>query len=213
MKGWGKRIEEESLDSLIGRIDIPANRTDIYLDKQDVEILSLVRQGIWQTRKLRKEMNIGQNKLLKKLKKLKLNGILTNKWSLYNVGLTERATLRVSDLTYIGLIDAWSRELPEVFIHYCGRKDQFVIVNLPIGDSTRLMNCLRELQWNVTILPLTSGVYGDWGFPYHLWNVDNQEWDAPHLEIKEWLESLHVHPEKVWVDLPEGSSEHVLARI
>jgi hypothetical protein len=121
--------------------------------------------------------------------------------------------LRVSDLKYGGLIDAWSRELPEVFIHYCGRKDQFVILNLPNGDSTRLMNSLRELQWNVTILPLTSGVYGDWGFPYHLWNVENQGWNTPHLHINEWLNSLHTKPKKIWVELPNDSSEQVLAQV
>jgi hypothetical protein len=213
MKGWGKRIEEESLDSLIDRIDVPANRTDVYLDKQDIEILALVSQRVYTTRILREELGIGQNKLLKKLRKLKSRGLLTKKWSVVNIGLTERIALRVSNAKYSNFVDAWSRELPKVYIHYCGRKDQLITLDLPIGNSFRLLNTLRELQWNVEALPLTRGVYGDWTFPYELWDVENQGWNAPQEKIDEWLESLLITPRKLLVDFPESSNEQMLTHV
>ena len=55
MESRGHRIQAESLDQLVERIDYPAKVTDHYLDSIDIEILELAHQGISSTRALRKE--------------------------------------------------------------------------------------------------------------------------------------------------------------
>ncbi|TFH01171.1 MAG: Lrp/AsnC family transcriptional regulator, partial [Candidatus Thorarchaeota archaeon] len=49
LEGWGHRIQEESLDQLVERIDYPAKTTDSYIDLLDMQILELMQQGIGST--------------------------------------------------------------------------------------------------------------------------------------------------------------------
>ena len=190
MQGWGHRIKEESIDQLIDHIDYPARTTDYYLDALDIRILELVRQGLTSIRVLRKELAIGQNKLLKRLKKLKAEGLIRRDWAVYNIGLVERVALRATDEKTASLLDAWSRELPRVFLRYEKNRHLLMIVDLPIGGSTKMMDTLRLLKWPVAISPLSSAIWGHWQFPGEFWDVEHQRWRAQRKDMENWLSVL-----------------------
>ncbi len=190
MQGWGHRIKEESIDQLIENIDYPARTTDCYLDSFDINILDSVQQGLTSTRGLRKELSIGQNKLLKHLKKLKTEGLIRRDWGIFNIGLVERLALRATDARTASLLDAWSRELPRVFLRYEQNRHLLMIVELPLGGSTRMMDTLRLLKWPVTISPLSSAIWGHWQLPKPFWDVEHQRWRAQRDDVEFWLSVL-----------------------
>ena len=196
LEGWGHRIQEESLDQLVDRIDYPAKSTDSYLDKLDLQILELTQQGIASTRALRKNLALGQTKLSNRVKKLRSEGLIRKIWDVYNIGLVERVALRATDRKTAGLLDAWSRELPKAFLRFEENRSLLMVTELPMGGSTRLMDALRTLKWPVTVSPIGSGVWGQWVFPKNSWDVERQNWNAAKLKIATWLNQLVMECEK-----------------
>jgi hypothetical protein len=195
MEGWGHRIKEESLDKIVDCIDYPSKTTDAYLDSLDIQILGHIHNGISSTRSLRKNLSIGQNKLVHRIKRLRNEDLVHKVWSVYNIGLVERVSLRATDRRTASILDAWARDLPRVFLHYAQKRTLLMITELPAGGSAKLMNVLRSLKWPVTISPLGSGVWGRWDFPSHLWSTEKQGWQAPHREIDAWLNRLSIECE------------------
>ncbi|TFH04860.1 MAG: AsnC family transcriptional regulator [Candidatus Thorarchaeota archaeon] len=190
MESWGHRIQAESLDQLVERIDYPAKVTDHYLDSIDIEILELAHQGISSTRALRKKLSIGQTNLSNRVQKLRAEELIRKIWSVYNIGLVERVALRTTDRKTSGMLDVWSRELPRGFLRYEENRSLLTVVELPLGGSIKLMDALRKLKWPVSISPIGSGVWGQWNFPKQLWDVDKQRWTSPRPEIISWLDQL-----------------------
>jgi DNA-binding MarR family transcriptional regulator len=191
LQGWGSRIEREGLQNAYERLDKPAITTDVHLDGNDMKIMASVHNVRTKARDLRKELAIGQNKLFSHLKKLRTNGLIVQWWNVYNIGLVEWIAIQ-APAKHAQMIDVWARELPRVFIRYDKKRNLFMLVNLPKGDSVELMKTLVALEWNrfLTILPLDLGIWGHWGFPFHLWNVERQTWQAPVKEIEQWMISL-----------------------
>ncbi|MFW9869166.1 MAG: hypothetical protein ACFFFO_06285 [Candidatus Thorarchaeota archaeon] len=209
MQGWGHRIKEESIDQLVERIDYPARTTDYYLDSLDIRILDLVRQGFTSTRAIRKELAVGQNKLVNRLKKLRTEGLIRRDWSVMNIGLVERVALRATDERTANLLDVWSRELPRVFLRYEKIRNLLMIVELPLGGSTKMMDTLRLLKWPVTISPLSSAIWGHWEFPRQFWDVEHQRWMAQKEDLRTWLEFLRKECEEMVSKELESQSEFV----
>jgi DNA-binding Lrp family transcriptional regulator len=190
MQGWGHRIKEESIDHLIEPIDYPARTTDHYIDSLDIKIMDIIRLGMTSTKILRKELAVGQNKLLLRLKKLKAEGLIRRDWGVYNIGLVERVALRATDKRTASLLDAWSRELPRVYLRYEKNRHLLMVVELPLGGATKMMDTLRILKWPVTISPLSSAIWGHWQFPGQFWDVERQRWRAQGASEGTWLSSL-----------------------
>ncbi|TFH08623.1 MAG: winged helix-turn-helix domain-containing protein [Candidatus Thorarchaeota archaeon] len=195
MESWGHRIQAEFLHQLVERIDYPAKTTDHYLDPIDMEILELAHKGIASTRTLRKKLSIGQTKLSNRVRKLRAEELIRKVWAVYNIGLVERVALRVTDKETSRMLDAWSRELPRGYLRYEENRNLLLMIELPSGGSTKLMDVLRKLKWPVTISPIGSGVWGQWDFPKHLWDIDKQRWTSPRPKVISWLNKLVIECE------------------
>lgn len=196
MESWGHRIKRESLHHLIDRIDCPAKPTDHYLDAIDLEILDSIHNGITSTRELRKNLAIGQTKLMRRIQKLKSEELIRKGWGVYNIGLVERVALRMTDKETSSMVDMWSRELPRGYLRYEENRSLLAMIELPIGGSSKLMDALRKLKWAVSVSVIGSGVWGQWEFPRNLWNITKQRWDAPRSELDSWLNTLIIECEE-----------------
>jgi DNA-binding Lrp family transcriptional regulator len=212
MEGWGHRIQEESLDQLIERIDYPAKSTDAYLDLLDLQILKLAHSGIFSTRALRKNLAISQSNLSERMKKLRSENLLQKTWEVNNIGLVERVALRATDKKTSGLLDAWSRELPRAFPRFEENRNLLLMAELPIGGSTRMMNSLRTLKWPVSVSPIGSAVWGRWEFPMNYWDVDRQGWIAPRARIDSWLNQISSQCENPTVSTTKARRHSILTR-
>ncbi len=188
MLGWGQRIQDESLDNLVERIDAPAHTTDEYIDDIDMRILGYVHRGIFSTRALRSKLAIGQNQLSRGFKRLRSAGLIRKSWNVNNIGLRERVALKASDRRVGRILDVWSRELPWVNLRYGKRRDLLMIADLPIGGSAKMMDTIRALKWPLIVSPLGSGIGGNWRFPEHLWNVERQRWQSAKEDIELWMD-------------------------
>ncbi|MHA1613457.1 MAG: hypothetical protein ACTSYJ_01355, partial [Candidatus Thorarchaeota archaeon] len=156
---------------------------------------------------LRKELSVGQTKLLKRLKKLKSEGLIRKDWAVYNIGLVEKIALRATDRKTSSLLDAWSRELPRTFLRFEKNRNLLMIVELPIGGSTKMMDTLRLLKWPITISPLSSGIWGHWKFPSRFWDVEHQRWRTQIDEITPWLNTLVEECENLAVETGSSQSD------
>jgi DNA-binding Lrp family transcriptional regulator len=190
MEGWGHRIQEESLDQIIDRIDYPAKPSYAYLDSLDLQILELAHSGITSTRALRKTLAISQSALSERLKMLKLERLLQKTWNVNNIGLVERVALRAMDKKTSGLLDTWSRELPRAFLRFEENRNLLLMAELPIGGSTRMMDTIRTLKWPVSVSPISSGVWGQWEFPKRYWDIERQGWLAVRDPAESWLDYI-----------------------
>jgi DNA-binding Lrp family transcriptional regulator len=195
MEGWGHRIKEESLDKVVDCIDFPSKATDTYLDSLDIQILGHIHDGITSTRALRTNLSIGQNKLVRRIKRLRDEDLIRRVWSVFNIGLVERVSLRATDKRTASILDAWARDLPRVYLHYAQKRTLLMITELPAGGSAKMMTVLRSLKWPVTISSLGSGVWGQWDFPSHHWSTEKQCWQSPQHEIDSWLNRLAIECE------------------
>jgi len=211
MRGWGHRITEESLHHLVEHIDLPAKTTDIYLDSLDMEILALVQDGITSSRALRKRLSVGQTKLTTRIKKLRSEGLIHHVWNVQNIGLVERVAIRASDRNTADILDTWARELPRAFLRYEENRNLLMMTDLPAGGSTQLMDTLRSLRWPVSVSPLSSGIWGQWQFPYSLWDVEKQCWLAPKDEITAWICRVAEECENL-TESPYSSRNHTISR-
>ena len=212
MQGWGHRIKEESIDQLIEPVDYPARTTDHYIDSLDISIMDLIRRGIISTRLLRKELAIGQNKLLQRIKELRLEGLIRREWDVFNIGLIERVALRATDKRTASLLDAWSRELPRVFLRYERNRHLLMIVELPLGGANKMMDTLRLLKWQVSISPLSSAIWGHWQFPKQFWDVERQRWRTQEEQVNIWLCQLKEECESLHSEEREPESEDTLSQ-
>jgi len=212
MRGWGHRITEESLHHLVERIDLPAKKTDVYLDSLDMEILALVQEGITSSRTLRKRLSVGQTKLSTRIKRLRSEGLIHHIWSVQNIGLVERVAIRANVRNTADILDTWARELPRAFLRYEENRNLLMMTDLPAGGSTQLMDTLRSLGWPVTVSPLSSGIWGHWQFPFSLWDVENQSWQAPRDEIAAWLERVVEQSESLTVESSSSSRNRAISR-
>lgn len=200
MRGWGHRITNESLFQLVERIDLPAKTTDAYLDDLDMSIIALIQEGTTSTRALRNELSIGQTKLSTHLKKLRAEDLIRNIWSVQNIGLVERVAIRATDRKMADILDTWSRELPRAYLRYEENRNLLMMTDLPAGGSNKLMEVIHSLKWPVTVSPLSSGTWGHWQFPEHLWDVEHQSWLASKDEIVSWLKMLVEESENLAVE-------------
>jgi hypothetical protein len=212
MKGWGYRITEEALHHLVERIDSPAKTADIYLDSLDMEILALVQDGVTSSRALRKTLSVGQTKLLTRLKRLRLEGLIRHVWDVQNIGLVERVAIRANDRNTADILDTWARELPRSFLRYEENRNLLMMTDLPAGGSTQLMDTLRSLKWPVTVSPLSSGIWGHWQFPHHLWDVERQCWRSPRDEVTAWLDRVAEKSENLTAEAPSSAYDHAISR-
>jgi DNA-binding Lrp family transcriptional regulator len=195
MEGWGHRIREESLDDVVDCIDFPSKTTDAYLDSTDIQILGHIHDGITSIRALRTNLSIGQNKLVRRIKRLRDEDLIRRVWSVFNIGLVERVSLRATDKRTASILDVWARDLPRAYLHYAQKRTLLMITELPAGGSAKMMSVLRSLKWPVTISPLGSGVWGQWDFPSRHWSAEKQCWQSPQHEIDSWLNRLAIECE------------------
>ena len=135
MQGWGQRIQDESLDEIVEKVDTPAQMTDMYLDELDLKILECVSREITSSRSLRNELRVGQNRLANRLVELRRNGLIRRNWNAHNIGLVESVAIRTSDRKTAQILDVWSRELPKSFLRYGELRDLLMIMELPAGGS------------------------------------------------------------------------------
>ncbi|MDH4212773.1 MAG: winged helix-turn-helix transcriptional regulator [Candidatus Thorarchaeota archaeon] len=205
MRGWGHKITEESLHHVVERIDLPAKTTDAYLDSIDMEILALVNNRITSSRALRKRLAIGQAKLSSRIKKLRSEDLIRRVWNVQNLGLVERVAIRANDRDTASILDTWARELPHAFLRYEENRKLLMMTDLPAGGSTQLMDTLRSLKWAVIVSPLSSGIWGQWQFPFSLWDVESQCWQSPKDEIATWLGRVGEECENLAVEAPHSS--------
>jgi DNA-binding Lrp family transcriptional regulator len=206
MQGWGQRIQNESLDEVVERIDTPAHMTDMYLDELNLKILECVSREITSSRALRNELRVGQNRLADRLVELRHNGLIRTNWNAHNIGLVESVAVRTSDRKTAQFLDVWSRELPKAFLRYGQLRDLLMIIELPTGGSSRLMETIRDLGWHASVSLLGGSIWGQWSFPVNLWNVEHQRWDAPIERIDSWLVQLDHELE---VEVKEAPESHV----
>jgi DNA-binding Lrp family transcriptional regulator len=209
MEGWGQRIQDESLDKVMERIDTPAHTTDEYLDEVDVRILGFIHRGIFSARALRSRLAIGQNLLARGFKRLRSAGLIRKFWDVKNIGLVERIALKAADRRVAQILDVWSRELPRVNLRYGERRDLLMIAQLPMGGSAKMMDTIRALKWPLIVSPLGSGIGGSWQFPEHLWDVERQRWQAERDGIALWMDQLHEECETTVPDLPDAQKGRV----
>ncbi len=212
MRGWGHRIQKESLDQLVERIDMPAKTTDVYLDSLDMSIIAKIQNGITSTRAMRNELSIGQTNLSTRMKKLRSDGLIRSIWSVHNIGLVERVAIRATDRKTANILDTWSRELPGAFLRYEENRNLLMMTDLPAGGSTRLMETLRSLRWPVTVSPLSSGIWGHWQYPESMWDVERQGWQSPKNEINSWLNQLVEESENLTVETSSSSRSPPVSR-
>jgi DNA-binding Lrp family transcriptional regulator len=212
MEGWGHRIQEESLDQLIERIDYPAKASNAYIDLIDLQILEFAHSGIFSTRALRKSLAISQSKLSERMKTLRNESLLQKTWNVNNIGLVERVALRATDKKTSGLLDAWSRELPRAYLRFEENRNLLLMAELPIGGSTRMMDVLRTLKWPVSVSPLGSGVWGHWVFPKNYWDIEHQGWMAHRSRIDSWLNQISSQCENPTVPTTNARRRSILTR-
>ncbi|MDF1540304.1 MAG: hypothetical protein P1Q69_15525, partial [Candidatus Thorarchaeota archaeon] len=193
LHGWGHRILNEGLQDAFERIDIPAKRTESYLDDNDMHLLSLVLKGTTATREQREHLGIGQKRFLSKRKQLEKEGLIQPVWNIHNVGLSEHTTLW-TDKNHARTVEIWARELPRTFIRYDKRSNLMLEVNLPRNGAIDLLKCIHNLEWHthIDVSVLNTSLWGNWDLPKHLWNIERQSWDFPESSVAIWLDGLHI---------------------
>lgn len=193
LRGWGHRLLSEGLQDAFERIDVPAKRTEVYLDDYDIHLLSLVQKGTTTTREQRELLGIGQKRFLSKRKQLEQEGLIQPVWNIHNVGLSEHTTLW-TDANHARTVEIWARELPRTFIRYDQRRNLMLEVNLPRNGAMNLLKCIRDLEWHthMEVSMLNTSIWGNWDLPKHLWDVERQSWNFPESSVAIWLDGLHI---------------------
>ena len=185
-----RRIKLEDLASAIPRVDTPLPEAIPQLDELDMRIFDCIRRGIVSSVEIRKSLSVGQNKLLRRLKNLRANGVLQETWEIHNIGLVEHVVIHSSEKDTAKAIAGWSRRLPRCVISFSKKGELLLMANLPIGGSYGLASALEEMSSDIQVGDLSTKLYGSWGFPQNLWDYEFNKWKCPEKKLDEWISEL-----------------------
>ncbi|MCF2138276.1 MAG: winged helix-turn-helix transcriptional regulator [Candidatus Thorarchaeota archaeon] len=181
---------DPSLTSYLEMITYFRSRPQIRLIELDLQILNAVQSGISGVARIRQAVKSGQNIVIKRLRLLKRHGLIIRFSELHNVGLVERIVLQTEDRTAVHQLAYLSFRLPVATLSLSSENQLTVVLDLPAGDSTRLLRVIDSLDADIFTALLGEPLYGGWKIPLHLWNTSLQMWDSPVNQIRSWLDQL-----------------------
>ncbi len=187
-----RKIYNDQLGSAFPRVDYPALRTELHLDRIDMQILGQVRHGNSSIAKVRTALHIGQQKAASKLKRMRNARLILSTWEIHNIGLDESVIAVTDDKRTAESITAWAQRLPRSIVSFDENRKLCLVTQLPSGGSFGMARALSSLSERVTVDMLGMKIYGVWGFPTSLWNVSEQRWRAPDDGLGEWFEKLNA---------------------
>jgi DNA-binding Lrp family transcriptional regulator len=187
-----RKVYNEQLGSVFPRIDHPASRTQIHLDRLDMQILDQIRNGSSSIAKVRTALHIGQQRAARKLKRMREAGLILSTWEIHNIGLNESVIAVTDDKRTAESIAAWTQRLPRSIVSFDENRKLCLVTQLPSGGSFGMAKALSSLSGRVTVDILGMKIYGAWGFPTSLWDVSGQRWWAPEDGLREWFERMNA---------------------
>ncbi len=187
-----RKVYNDELGSAFPRIDHPTSRTQIHLDRLDLQILGQVRHGSSSIAKVRTALHIGQQRAAKKLKRMREAGLILSTWEIHNIGLDESVIVVTDDKRTAESITAWTQRLPRSIVSFDENRRLCLVMQLLSGGSFGMARALSSLSGRVTVDMLGIKIYGAWGFPTSLWNVSEQRWRTPDDGLREWFEKLNA---------------------
>lgn len=185
-----RRIFDSGLAHVIDRLDSPANRTRMLLDKIDMQILKMIRNGTTSVPKVRSALQIGQQKTVERIRWLREERLIDTTWEVHNVGLNEPVIVTSNDVTTGEAISAWSQRLPRAIVSFDVSRNFTLLSQLPRGGAYSLTKAMSFLAHKVDVGVLDEKIYGGWGFPTHLWDAKQQGWLCPKQDIEKWLDNI-----------------------
>ncbi len=160
------------------------------LDRLDIEIMDAIRRLVPSIAAIRADVQASQNKVARKVRKLRELGVITTRWEMHNIGLIEGCILRARESAAVSALLSWTKFLPRSIVSLDGEGGLFVSSYLPMGGGYGAIRAAKGLGPNVTTDLVGDYVYGGWGFPAELWDKDRQLWTEPSERIMDWAESL-----------------------
>jgi len=185
-----RRIYDGGLAHVIDHIDSPANRTRMCLDKIDMQILEMMRHGNRSIPKIRSELQIGQQKTVERIRRLREGGLVETTWEVHNIGLNEAVVVSSTDANIGESIAAWSQRLPRAIVSFDVNRNLTLIAQLPRGGAFGLTKATSFFAHKVDVGVLDEKIYGGWGFPTQLWDDKRQGWMCPKQSIENWLQRI-----------------------
>ena len=184
------KIYTEQLAGVFPRIDYARKYLDIEIDDTDIQILELFWKQHTTLSQIRERIEIGRQNALKRVKRLRENGIINTIWEVHNIGLNENALVAADDEDTGRTIAAWTQNLPRSIISFDEKDRLSLIVNLPIGGCCGMANALRVLPHPVKMMQLGMTRAGSWQFPTEYWDTETQSWSFPRHKMDEWFDLI-----------------------
>jgi DNA-binding Lrp family transcriptional regulator len=187
-----RKVYNDELGSAFPRVDYPASRTEIHLDRLDMQIFDHIRHGSSSIAKVRTALHIGQQRAAGKLKRMREAGLILSTWEIHNIGLNESAIAVTDDKRTAESITAWTQRFPRSIVSFDESRKLCLVTQLPSGGSFGMARALSSLSGRVTVEMLGMKIYGAWGFPTNLWDANGQRWRAPEDGLREWFEKMNA---------------------
>lgn len=185
-----RKIHGDRLAHAFPRVDKPPSRTKLELDWLDIRILDEVRQGKSSVSKVRNALRVGQDKVARRLKRLRDEELIVTTWEVHHVGLDEYMFISTDSKEVGESIAGWAQTLPRSIISFDVDRRLSMTSQLPTGGSYGMANALETQSHSISIGLLGMRHYGGWGLPIGLWDSDSQRWMFPAKEVQDWFESL-----------------------
>ncbi|MBD3408051.1 MAG: hypothetical protein GF411_18165 [Candidatus Lokiarchaeota archaeon] len=185
-----KKIIEHKWASSFPKIDTPYSRTKIPLDELDLKILDASRLGITAIGDIRELLQVGQERIANKRKKLVEEKLLIHTYEVHNVGLVEHVFVSCDNQDIALALTGWIQRLPRSIAAFGINNRLFLQIRLPKGGSHAFARLLGDYRQHARLGLLDEKHQGDWGFPIHLWDEEKQDWNCPSDHIETWLERI-----------------------
>ncbi len=185
-----RKIYNDELADVIPRIDERSNRTNLYLDELDMRIFNLAQKGITSISRVRDRLRMAQETVAHRLKRLKNDGLIDNRYSAQNIGLIEKALIMTEDERTGEAMAAWAQRLPQAIISFTREGTLYSQLWLPVGGGYGAMWALDVLPIRVTAGLLSLPAVFNYWIPHRLWDVDNQSWRHSSEALEKWFTSL-----------------------
>lgn len=173
-----RKIHRESLAGIIPQSLEELVATDKKISGLELQVLQKITEGTTRLVDIRRELQLGQEKVSRAYRLLKDEKIVVERFVLSNIGLYESAVVITKQEDMGDAISAWAQTLPDTRLRRWIRRGLFMHLNLPQGGSQGLFEAIRRLSNTIFASTVFTRFNAPVKIPVESWDQDTQHWQS-----------------------------------
>ncbi|MHA1247379.1 MAG: hypothetical protein ACTSPE_08655 [Candidatus Thorarchaeota archaeon] len=187
------RIRRNKLAEVMPKIETPHQRVDAHVTNFDLQVAQSVLDGAVTIDKVRARLRAGQARVAGAVHKLREGNVISTRYGLNSVGLSEKVVVLSPNPEDAAAISAWAATLPYVKVERNIEGAMVAELRLPPGGTHSICEAVSVLASPVEVTTVEELWSRRTVIPIDEWDEQTQEWRPATQRITRWLKTAQHH--------------------